>query len=216
MDDTPLSRSALCAGLALVLVGACTVGPQPLVRPPPAPAAVNRTPAAGLGGDWYTTTAYCVETDGRPSEVRTWCPSGDPELDRLHREAVAQWKFAPARRGDKPVRNCSAVQSRFDFPRTVKPPPALKLRSYNDPDQARVRQILSGYEGNGCVFISRVDLCINETGAVDEIVTSRSSGIDELDVVTREAIETWQFEPFIVEGAPRRTCSVFEHRFRYP
>ena len=44
-----------------------------------------------------------VEPDGQPSQVEVKLSSGASRLDQSARNAVARWKFAPARRGDTAV-----------------------------------------------------------------------------------------------------------------
>ena len=44
-----------------------------------------------------------VEPEGKASQVEIKASSGSQRLDRAAAEAVARWKFIPARRGDEAV-----------------------------------------------------------------------------------------------------------------
>lgn len=44
-----------------------------------------------------------VEPNGRPSQIEVKSGSGFPRLDQSARDAVARWKFVPARQGDAAV-----------------------------------------------------------------------------------------------------------------
>ena len=44
-----------------------------------------------------------VSADGRASAVEVAQSAGSERLDRAAREAVARWRFVPARRGEQPV-----------------------------------------------------------------------------------------------------------------
>lgn len=75
------------------------------------------------------------------------------------------------------------------------------------PDPERLRIVTMRYRERGCRFIQHTAFCIEPTGAVVEAATVRSSGIEDLDVVLQETVETWEFAPVIVDGAPVRTCT---------
>ncbi len=214
----PSAPGLLFAGL-LVAAG-CRSDATPLQDPAPTREVTAGTEAAKLGGDWYTSTAYCVEADGRASQVHTQCPSGDPELDAAHRAAVKGWTFAPATRGGRAVRSCDgAAHFEAHFPAPPKPatdrPTAVVVARaiYKpDPDQERVRRATARHEGRGCRFVNLTSFCVDLTGTVIRLATRRSSAIDELDAVLRETVAAWRFTPFLVDGEPRLTCSVAEFR----
>ena len=44
-----------------------------------------------------------VDSGGNPDKVELYSSSGSSRLDRAAREAVARWKFIPARQGDQSV-----------------------------------------------------------------------------------------------------------------
>ncbi|MER2554563.1 MAG: energy transducer TonB, partial [Thauera sp.] len=44
-----------------------------------------------------------VSPNGSPAQVELRSSSGSERLDRAAREAVARWRFAPARRGDAAI-----------------------------------------------------------------------------------------------------------------
>jgi protein TonB len=59
--------------------------------------------ARRLGAQGTTLLRVHVAADGRVSEVRVESSAGHPDLDRAASEAVARWRFEPARRGTEPV-----------------------------------------------------------------------------------------------------------------
>lgn len=50
---------------------------------------------------------FCVDVAGKPKDVETEQPTGDPKLDKALREAVAGWTFTPAELGGRIVEACS-------------------------------------------------------------------------------------------------------------
>lgn len=59
--------------------------------------------ARGLGVEGTTLLRVLVQDDGRVGEVRVQKSAGHPDLDRAAADAVRQWRFDPARRGDAAV-----------------------------------------------------------------------------------------------------------------
>lgn len=102
--------------------------PRPEARPEPAPAPTS-SPAAPLA-DQSPAPSYPAEAlrvgeggtvvlrvevgaDGRPGEIGFVRRSGSRELDRAAREAVAQWRFAPAMRDGEAVASTIEVPVEF-------------------------------------------------------------------------------------------------------
>lgn len=52
---------------------------------------------------WYATVYGLIQTDGSLTNVQIEVSRGDDDFRRSLREAVAQWKWAPATCGGKPV-----------------------------------------------------------------------------------------------------------------
>jgi len=67
------------------------------------PAPVYPALSRRLGEDGRVTLRVFVESNGRPSQVEIKASSGSPRLDRAAQDAVARWKFVPARRGTEAV-----------------------------------------------------------------------------------------------------------------
>jgi len=108
---------------------ALSAAEEPAPPPPPAPAPPAATPAATaapaavtaarfdaaylnnprpgypalsrrLREEGQVTLRVLVSPDGQPAQVELRTSSGSDRLDRAAREAVARWRFVPARRGD--------------------------------------------------------------------------------------------------------------------
>lgn len=62
------------------------------------PAAARR-----FGEEGKVVLRVHVTPEGRAGEIELKTPSGHARLDNAAREAVAQWRFVPARQGDDPV-----------------------------------------------------------------------------------------------------------------
>lgn len=56
-----------------------------------------------LGEEGKVVLRVHVDVEGRPGEIELKHSSGFPRLDTAAREAVTQWRFVPARRGDEAV-----------------------------------------------------------------------------------------------------------------
>lgn len=62
-----------------------------------------------LGEEGRLKVRVCVSVDGMVSSVTVNKSSGSERLDRAAVEALRQWRFKPARRGDEPVSGCVTV-----------------------------------------------------------------------------------------------------------
>lgn len=62
-------------------------------------------------------TSYCVGTDGRTTHVQTRRGfPGDPEVDRICRETVEKWRFAPILdEHGRPIELCREAEFELDF-----------------------------------------------------------------------------------------------------
>ena len=56
-----------------------------------------------LGEQGEVNLRVKVSPDGEPMEIELYRSSGHERLDRAAQEVVAQWQFAPARRGHRTV-----------------------------------------------------------------------------------------------------------------
>lgn len=68
-----------------------------LQNPPPGYPALARR----MGEEGKVVLRVFVTPDGHPSQIELRTGSGSPRLDRAAQEAVARWKFEPARRGNE-------------------------------------------------------------------------------------------------------------------
>ncbi len=114
--------------------------PEPVVEPTPPPVAAAPAPAAAppavveprydaaylnnpkpryprvsrrLGEQGKVLLRVLVSADGKAKEVRLHRSSGYKRLDEAARDAVTQWRFVPARRGDEAVEGWFVVPIEF-------------------------------------------------------------------------------------------------------
>ena len=103
------------------VVAAAEAAPDPTPAAPPAPAAPRieqpssnaaylNNPRPGypalsrrLREEGQVTLRVLVSPDGQPAQVELRSSSGSERLDRAARDAVARWRFVPARRGDTAI-----------------------------------------------------------------------------------------------------------------
>jgi protein TonB len=76
-----------------------------LNNPRPADPAASRR----LGEEGKVVLKVCVAADGRPLAVDLEKSSNFERLDEAARQAVARWRFVPARRGDEAVESSVLV-----------------------------------------------------------------------------------------------------------
>lgn len=109
--------------------------PAPVAEAAPAPAPATVTPARfdadylhnpkpaypvmsrRLGEQGRVVLNVRVLADGTPEKVEVKTGSGYPRLDQAALEAVARWRFVPARRGDVPVDAWVQVPLNFSLDR---------------------------------------------------------------------------------------------------
>ncbi|MEO8627589.1 MAG: energy transducer TonB [Betaproteobacteria bacterium] len=82
-----------------------------LRNPSPAYPALSRR----LGEEGLVLLRVNVTPRGEAKEVDLKAGCGHPRLDRAAQEAVKQWKFVPAKRGDQPVEAWVVVPIRFSL-----------------------------------------------------------------------------------------------------
>jgi TonB family protein len=87
----------------------------PGITPPRVIHQVSPEPDAGTGGfrlSGVVLIGLVVSSQGMPREVHV-VKSLDKDLDRNAVEAVQQWRFEPARKGDRPLAVRVTVEIRF-------------------------------------------------------------------------------------------------------
>lgn len=104
--------------IALVLASlvlACKP-PAPVVKAPtaldnamPSPEDIAQTQAAKDGKQGAVRIAYCVDTDGKPQDIRVLEPL-EPEFDALAVATVAAWRFEPATTDGVAFEQCTDVR----------------------------------------------------------------------------------------------------------
>lgn len=162
---------------------------------------VRRTRAFAMGGLWHGLTRYCVAQDGSVTDVSTKLVSGDPELDALHREAVARWRYKPTRTDQG---RCHVVETREDFGDDKREGQAMSAEAAalraaaeaNEPPSFQsVASILIGKGLRGWLFFNRTEFCVEVDGSLGPVRTLRRTGLLELDALARDTVAAWKFEP---------------------
>jgi len=201
--------------LAICCAG-CAVRPTLRVEVPQE--ALARTDAHALGGTWRNRTMLCVGPEGTVTETSTTRTSGDPGLDQLYRDALAQWQYTPR---SSRSRACKEIEFTEDFGKDRTPKRLAKKCTaacgkgkgkaeviYKpEPPVAAAARIFKAAKINDWRFTSRTAFCVETDGTVSEVETLRSTGLAELDRLARASVATWQFRPYMVDGVPRRLCS---------
>lgn len=70
-----------------------------------------------LGEEGRVVVRALVGTDGQPQTVEVHISSGSERLDKAALDAVRQWRFIPARRGDAPVTSTVLIPFSFTLER---------------------------------------------------------------------------------------------------
>jgi len=88
----------------------------------------------------------------------------------------------------------------------VKPDQLVRLEGETQlqPDAATAEAMVASGRTR---VVSSWKVCIDATGAVDEVQVIRSTGFVAYDVVLAAGIRTWRFKPYLVDGAPVRACT---------
>lgn len=83
--------------------------------PDPSRADLLRTNAGQRGEGGTSIVSFCIDTDGRVSDVRTKRSHGDREVDRICREALSRWRFSAMQVRGKAHRTCSEMSFTIAF-----------------------------------------------------------------------------------------------------
>lgn len=109
-EESPVPVAAPATAPVELPVARAAPAPAPVLTQPRFDADYLHNPAPSypplsrrMGEEGKVMLRVFVEPDGRPSQVVVKEGSGSPRLDRAAEEAVARWKFVPARRGEEAV-----------------------------------------------------------------------------------------------------------------
>lgn len=121
------SVRGLASMLSLVLLGCAKPaptlrGPIDIETQPIDPDALAQTRAAKRGRSGSVQVAYCIDTGGRPTDIRV-LKSLEPEVDALVVRTVEQWRFEPATRDGVPEATCTDYTFDLRFPEAQSPTP---------------------------------------------------------------------------------------------
>jgi TonB family protein len=134
-----------------------------------------------------------------------------PPLTKAAEDAVRQWKFHPATKGDQPVSGIIRVNVVFNpfnpsdvsIPNKPLPPPegtaANAAGVFRPPDVKSAGYAVYPPDtvASGAVVL---DIQLSEDGSVQEVSTLR--GVDRLAAASSKALRNWQFTPAAYEGKP--------------
>jgi TonB family protein len=56
-------------------------------------------------------------------------------------------------------------------------------------------------------LLARVDLCIDELGALADVAVSLPSGSSRMDRAAVELVRTWRYEPVVIDERPALVCT---------
>jgi protein TonB len=87
------------------------------------------------------------------------------------------------------------------------PPGKLRTLFAPNPPQAELARTRTGMTSrrNGTVL---VEFCIGTRGTVDSAkVSKRFPGDSAVDAIVRNTVKRWRFQPWVIGGKPRPTCS---------
>lgn len=118
---TPASPPSIARTMALAPTEAAAIAvAAPAIEPPRHDLAYLRNPAPAypalsrrLREQGRVLLRVRVDESGLAREVRIETSSGSERLDHAALEAVRQWRFAPARRGDRPIEGMALVPITF-------------------------------------------------------------------------------------------------------
>ena len=68
--------------------------------------------------------------------------------------------------------------------------------------------------GPGAHHLVTVNICVSERGSVNRIQISAPAGTTALEHALREAISTWRYRPFMLQGAPVPFCHLLRLRYQ--
>lgn len=183
--------------------------PPPAAKPPPSPSAAAVAVAKGTVEHPRPRAAppHGSHEDPGPPDVSG--PPGPPGPPHVPPGPQPPWSgprcLTPpcgAVIGDPPPPNPPGPVSR--------PVRVVKANAIfsPDPDQRRLSRTKSGLMRRPGAAKSAVSFCVAPNGKVVDVRTStRYPGDPEVDRICREAVARWRFDPFIVDGTARKTCT---------
>jgi TonB family protein len=102
---------------------------------------------------------------------------------------------------------CGKKQDAPPAPPTIVKPEALTRVAGDEtiqPDAETARAMIASGRGR---IVTSWKVCIDPTGAVDEVKSITSSGFLAWDQALAAGIRTWRFQPYQVGGAAVRACT---------
>lgn len=210
--------------VGLVLVGCAA---QPVERVEPPATRLQATGAHALGGKWSNLTAFCLRQDGSPIEIQTMYASGDPELDAVYRETVAQWRYQPTSSSRDRCRNVRfdqdfgperrpSAEGQEGAVKTDEPPFKPRGLYTPTPPMVAVAPIAKAAKMSNWTLISRTAFCVQRDGHVYDVKTLRSTGLEALDRVVRATIASWRYAAFPDDQPAPCVSTEVQVRFKIP
>lgn len=134
-----------------------------------------------------------VAADGTPVELAVHLGSGSEHLDRAALDAVAQWRFHPAKRDGRPVSSRILTPIRFSLDdgsaATTAPDSPASYARLSPPDYPASAKA-AGLEGTALLRVG-----IDTDGRVLTVDIEASTGAASLDEAAAKAVEGWTFNP---------------------
>jgi len=83
-----------------------------------------------------------------------------------------------------------------------------------DPEQKRLAASKAGmFDKRPCT--NRTSFCVDASGKVVDVRTKSKCYDPQVDAICRDAVTRWRFKPFIVAGAPKKTCSTVQFDLKF-
>jgi TonB family protein len=90
-------------------------------------------------------------------------------------------------------------------------------RSSGDTDVRLSRQTKDSMHRNHVDSLKAVvQLCVDATGLVTDSALTARAGYTEFDSRVIEAVRGWQYQPYLVDGAPVAMCSTVDFVYHLP
>jgi hypothetical protein len=170
----------------------------------------------------YVWLKVCLDTDGKVTGAKPRLESSPIAADIFEAE-VLRWQFHPFVAGGHALPVCALLYLAEHPDETasrelpVPLPPDLgavvvmpgglhRVSGEWELQPAEPEQIAIAKLGVHRI-IGAFAFCIDEQGAVTKVMVVRSTGLANYDWRIENAMHTWRYQPFVVDGTPRGACS---------
>jgi protein TonB len=158
-----------------------------------------------------------VDEKGSPQNIHVVRSSGVPEADAASVQAVAQYRFKPARENSRPVSVALYIELSAHaeplFSAKWDPAAIVSNQSKNDPPSSKLHPNIKPPvllkseeavfpEGKFCNKGVEVGMVIDRTGIPTNLKIIQSCGDSSVDQSALDAVSKYRFKPAIEDGQP--------------